>query len=198
MSRLLLTLIGLVLMATAPNAVTAQDVYRVKAGDTLRVEVLEDPSLNQVLLVAPDGRISMPLAGGVRVGGQTIEGVQERIATRLAPNFANSPTVFVALQAERPRIAPGERVARTIDVYIVGEAARPGKLQVEPDTIVLQLFAEMGGFTNFAAQKRIQLRRDGKIYNLNYKEIEAGTSNAGMLELQDGDVLVIPQRRLFE
>ena len=37
--------------------------YQIRAGDTLRIEVLEDSSLNRTVLVAPDGRISMPQAG---------------------------------------------------------------------------------------------------------------------------------------
>jgi polysaccharide biosynthesis/export protein len=87
---------------------------------------------------------------------------------------------------------------------VVGEAAKSGKIGVAPGTTVLQFFAEMGGFSKFAATKRIQLRRtDAKtgeetIYNLNYDAIEAGSSGAGSTTLADGDVIVVPQRKLFE
>ena len=90
-----------------------------------------------------------------------------------------------------------------ISVYVMGEANNPGKLEISPGTNVLQLFAVMGGFTNFAATKRIQLRRvdnnTGKqqIYGLNYKVIEAG-GEGGLTTLREGDTIVIPQRRLFE
>jgi polysaccharide export outer membrane protein len=68
---------------------------------------------------------------------------------------------------------------------------------------VLQLFAEMGGFSKFAATKRIQLRRtlqDGseKTYIFNYDAIEQGTSKAGSTVVHKGDVILVPQRRLFE
>jgi polysaccharide export outer membrane protein len=55
----------------------------------------------------------------------------------------------------------------------------------------------MGGFTKFAAIKRIQLRRGEQIVPLNYQQIEAGSAAARM-KFQDGDVVVVPQRRLFE
>lgn len=198
MSRLMLALMGfaLVLWTGLASPVTAQNAYQLRSGDVVRIEVLEDASLNQVLLIAPDGRVSVPLAGNVRVGGRTLEQAQAALTEALAPNFAQAPTVFVALQAQRPE-RPNQP-PRTIDVFVIGEAARPGRLAVTTDTIVLQLFADMGGFTRFAATKRVQLRRGEQIFTMNYKDIENGTSNAGMMRLQDGDVLMIPQRRLFE
>jgi polysaccharide export outer membrane protein len=56
----------------------------------------------------------------------------------------------------------------------------------------------MGGFSKFAATKRIQLRRGTDLYPLNYKDIEAGKSNAGGTILAEGDVILVPQRKLFE
>ena len=177
--------------------------YNIKPGDTLRIEVLEDPSLNRTVLVAPDGRISVPSAGTLRASGQTVESVQNTLTQRLAGNFAATPNVFVAIeQLAIPReVQPRE--ARTIDVYVVGEANRPGKLEIEPGTTVLQFFAEMGGVTKLAATKRIQLRRIyprtrvETVYTINYAAIEAG-ANAIRTTHMDGDVIVIPQRRLFE
>ncbi|MEP6327167.1 polysaccharide biosynthesis/export family protein [Sulfitobacter pontiacus] len=197
MFRSILTaLIGaLALCATfMAGTATAQD-YLIRSGDTLRIEVLEDPSLNRSVLVAPDGNFTMPLAGGVRAGGQTIASVQRAVAAQLTPNFASAPNVYVAL--ERRRASTGTFVAPTVTVFVVGEAGNPGKMEVEPGTTVLQAFGLMGGFSKFAAIKRIQLHRDGKIHKLNYKAIEQGTES-GATVLADGDVLVVPQRKLFE
>jgi polysaccharide export outer membrane protein len=56
----------------------------------------------------------------------------------------------------------------------------------------------MGGFSPFAATKRVQLRRAGEITTISYNAIENGASNAGAIVLQDGDVIMVPQRKLFE
>lgn len=205
MKALLNLLAGLVVAVVAFVGVAqAQDGYRIKSGDVLRIEVLEDPALGRTALVAPDGRISMPLAGAIRVSGQTVEQVQNTITSRIAPNFASAPNVFVSIERLAERLPVDPANAATVSVYVMGEATRPGRIEVEPGTTVLQLFSQMGGFTKFAATKRIQLRRTDKstkaeqIYGLNYKAIEAGTSQAGNTVLSDGDVIVIPQRRLFE
>ena len=85
----------------------------------------------------------------------------------------------------------------------MGEVNKPGRLDIEPGTTLLQFLAENGGLTKFAATKRIQLRRvDSKtgketLYNFNYKAVQKG-ANAPVIVLREGDVVVVPERRLFE
>ncbi|GIT93290.1 hypothetical protein JANAI61_37480 [Jannaschia sp. AI_61] len=179
--------------------------YRTQPGDLLRVEVLEDESLNRTVLIAPDGRISVPQAGTIRAAGRTVEAIQADLISRLAGNFAAPPNVFVALQQLAPPAPPAPVAAPlppapppTISVFIVGEANQTGEIEVAPGTTVLQMFGVMGGFTKFAASGRVQLRRGDTVYTLSYPAIEAGRSGNGRVVLADGDVLVIPQRRLFE
>jgi polysaccharide export outer membrane protein len=192
---------GLVVVLTMAAPGIAQDGYKIRPGDVLRVEVLEDPGLNRETLVSPDGRISFPLAGGVVAAGRTLEELQADLAAQIASNFATTPNVFISLQRlAEPRAASGggARAAATIEVFVMGEAADPGKLDVKRGTTLLQAFAQMGGFSPFAATKRVQLHRQGQITTLSYDDIERGKSTIGSTVLQDGDVIVVPQRRLFE
>lgn len=197
-------LAALVALPLTVSGSLAQDSYRVKPGDVVRVEVLEDTSLNRDALVLPDGRISLPQAGTVTAAGRNLDEIQADIATRLAPNFAAPPTVFVTLnQLAAPAATASAAAAATIDVFIMGEAAKPGKYQVAPGSTLLQVIAETGGFSKFAATKRVQLHRIDRagaeqVYNFNYDAIERGVAKGGATVLSDGDVIVVPQRRLFE
>lgn len=193
-------------LALASSA-EAQGNYLIRPGDVLRVEVIEDESLNRNLLVLPDGRVSMPLAGTVIAAGRTVSQVQRAITSGLAASFAVQPSVYVGISSLAERIerpAPPEPEPVRHAIFILGEARNPGRVEVEPGTTVLQLFAQIGGFTNFAATKRIQLRRTDPrtraetIHRLNYDAIEAGLSRNGLTTVMDGDVFVVPQRRLFE
>ena len=200
------------LVAAMVAPVAAQDGgYLIRPGDTLKIEVLEDPGLNRSVLVSPDGRINLPLTGTVKVSGKTIEAVQGELSTRLAANFAAPPNVYASIESVAVRAAGGgggggggAGTAATVDVYVIGETAKPGKLLVARGTTVLQFFAEMGGFSKFAATKRIQLRRTDlqtnkeTRYLINYDAIEAGNSKMGATVLRKGDVIVVPQRKLFE
>lgn len=195
-------LLAAALVAATPAL--AQDSYRIGTGDVLRIEVLEDGDLNRTVLVSPDGRITVPLAGSIPAAGRSLDQVQADLAGRLAPNFAAAPNVYVSLDrlAER-RAATGPVTPATIEVYILGEAAKPGVVELEPGTTLLQALAAMGGFSKFAATKRLQLRRIGpdgseQVYLINYRAIEQGQSAAGNTVLAEGDVIIIPQRGLFE
>lgn len=185
---------------------SAQENYRIQPGDILNIEVLEDPQLNRQVLVLPDGRFSFPFAGTVLAGGRTLGQVERAVTTGIAANFAIPPNVFVAVQ-RRPQEADGLRDSDTllepIDIYFMGEVSNPGRRTVAEGTTLLQALAQSGGFTRFAAQKRIQLRRTDPVtgaqslYRINYKALADG-AEAQNIRLQDGDVILAPERRLFE
>jgi polysaccharide biosynthesis/export protein len=194
---------ALFLLPILAFAAAAQD-YRVQPGDTLQIEVLEDATLNRSAIVLPDGQISLPVAGTIRVAGRSIDQIQQELSSRLAPGFAAPPTVFVSLAAlavprePRPPVPPV-----TMPIYVLGAANAPGKVDVLPGTTLLQAIAQAGGLSPFAAKKRIQLRRVDKngneqIYKLDLDAIERGASGGGTTRLVKGDVIVIPQRKLFE
>ena len=196
MKRLLL---ALALLLAAPFAF-AQGTYLVQPGDILSISVLEDTNLNRQVLVRPDGGISMPIAGNIRAAGNTVSGIERTITERLAPGFSVQPTVSVALTQLG---TPLGGTLTTTDIFIVGEAGTPGLLQVEPGTTLLQAIALAGGPTQFAATKRIQLRRAGKgghetIYLFNYDAAERGARIKNNLVVRGGDVILFPERRLFE
>jgi polysaccharide biosynthesis/export protein len=181
----------------APLALAQSADYRIQPGDTLQITVLEDESLNRQLLVAPDGRVSVPLAGSIRVAGQTVDAVEATIADRLASNFAVRPNVFVALTSV-------DAGAGLFNIYVLGEVANPGLREVEAGTTLLQALALAGGPDRFAATKRIQLRRTDartgqeRLYLFNYNAVERGGSIQSMIALREGDVIIVPERRLFE
>lgn len=180
----------------------AQD-YRVRAGDVLQIEVLEDSTLNRTAIVLPDGQISLPLVGSVQAAGRSLAQVQEDLAARLSGSFATPPTVYVTLNALAERLPATPSLPRLIDVYVIGAANAPGRIEVSPGTTFLQAIAQAGGLSPFAAKKRIQLRRtdkagNEKVYRFNYDAIEQGTGRGATTKLADGDVIIVPQRMLFE
>ena len=50
--------------------------YQIQPGDQLAITVLEDDTLNRQVLVLPDGRISVPLAGSITAAGRTVDAVE--------------------------------------------------------------------------------------------------------------------------
>ena len=173
--------------------------YRIQTGDRLMIEVLEDATLNRTVAVLPGGTINFPYAGSLRVAGQSPTAVGNRISQSLAGVLASPPTVFVTAM---PLDAPVTEVEKdVVNIYIMGEASAPGPKAVLPGTTFLQALSQAGGLTPFAATKRIQLRRismPGQVITVNYAAIMRG---AGMNQdpvLAEGDVIIVPERGLFE
>jgi polysaccharide export outer membrane protein len=189
-------LVLLAAMAAAPAAFAQSASYRIQPGDQLAVTVLEDDTLNRQVLVLPDGRISVPLAGSVRASGQTVESVEKTIADRLASNFAVRPSVFVSVTGVTEE-------EETFPIYVMGQVGNAGQLQVEAGTTLLQAVALAGGLDRFAATKRIQLRRvdssgQEKLYLFNFRAVEQGGAISSMITMREGDVVIVPERHLFE
>jgi polysaccharide export outer membrane protein len=195
---------AIITIAFASGALAQSSNYKIRTGDQLSIEVLEDPSLNRALLVLPDGNISFPLAGTLKAAGLTVAQLKSALTSKLAPNFAATPSVFIAVQAVSRNTSSGSS-RRQIEVFLIGEVVKPGMHEVNRGTTVLQFLAQSGGFTKFASKKRIQLRRTDastgqvKVYSIDYRAVERGgdIGNA-MAPLVNGDVIVVPEKRLFE
>jgi polysaccharide export outer membrane protein len=174
------------------TGVTAQD-YVLRAGDTIEVSVRYDPSLNRKVMVAPDGRISFPLAGYIRAAGLTIPGLEKELSNRLRKNFKTDPQVSVTLADV------GEGTGSQI--FITGEVNKPGNYTFNPGTSVMQAIALSGGLSKFAAKSRIQIHRrvagSEQVLLFNYSDFESGKNLGGNIILQPGDVIVVPERGLF-
>ena len=195
--RFLFGLVAALLLATASTAQT----YSLEVGDVLSIEVLEDASLNRNALILPDGNITFPFAGSLRAAGRTVTQVQQNLVQALAPNFASPPTVFVSISQLN---APPTTSANDITVFVIGEVNQPGEKELDRGTTFLQALASTGGFTPFAATKRLQLRRTDPatgqeaIFTFNLRAAGDGASVSGNATLLDGDVILVPERRLFE
>jgi polysaccharide export outer membrane protein len=198
MKHILITFWGLIWLATTSFAQDSN--YQVQPGDTLLIEVLEDTSLNRSVLVTPDGSFAFPFAGSLRVAGLTVNQIRANIVSSIEGNFVTPPNVFVSVASLRP----DEEEDETMNVYFVGEVNTPGLREVALGTTFLQALSEAGGFTNFAATKRLQLRRTNthtgaqSLYKINYHALSLGAGLRKSIFMRPGDVILVPERRLFE
>lgn len=204
-SFLLSTLGMLAALVLTVTSVAAQEGYRVRSGDTLSIEVLQDPSLNRDVLVTPDGRFTFPFAGSIQASGRTIGQISASLAQGIASNFATTPNVFVSVRQLRPRVqGPSTPVSEeTITVYLMGEVGNTGAQDLPPGTTFLQALSTTS-LTNFAAERRIQVRRtdpvtlEETVMTINYRALQRGARMSQNIVLIEGDVILVPQRRLFE
>lgn len=185
----------LVIFALLPAAsalAQTDDGYRLRAGDRIAISVLEDPAMNQTSLIRPDGRISLALVGSLVAAGRTAEELQAAIGKKLRQSFVATPSVTVSLIETEEDDPPA--------VFVLGQVNQPGRVEMDKPLTLLQALAVAGGPAAFAATKRIVLRRDvdgaEQVFTFDYEAIEQG--EGADIRLEEGDVIVVPERRLFD
>lgn len=166
---------------TIPRPPSSQ--FILGASDVLRVSVWKNVELSQTVTIGPDGFISLPLVGDVKVAGSTADQLSKTLASRLSAFLVN-PQVTVSVVEIRSR-----------QVFILGQVGKPGAFPLITPIHVLQLIAEAGGLTNFANRKGIVVLRPDqgtvKKIAVNYNHVIRGDSKQD-IALQPGDTVVVP------
>jgi polysaccharide export outer membrane protein len=186
----------LFLFGLATNALA--QLTPLHAGDSISITVWQDPKLDRKLVIGPDGMISFPLAGHIKAGGMTTIALENALKSRLQKNYSGDLDITVTL-AEENKEAAAESKPR---FYVTGEVSRPGPYLLTQPTNVVQALSQAGGMGIFAAKQRIQIHRKvqgaDSIYTFNYNAYEAGQAPTENINLRAGDIVIVPERGLFE
>lgn len=191
----ILTFLFLLVITSSAQAQT------LKSGDALSITVLQDSKLDRQVVVDPTGQIAFPLAGHIRARGLTPLALENILKSKLQSNYKDENldvTVAVA-SASKPDVPEEDLKPK---VFLTGEIVRPGAYVVRQRTTLMQAISLAGGLGPFAAKSRIQVRRrigkDEIIYAFNYRAYEAGYDLEGNVNLRAGDVVIVPERGIFE
>jgi polysaccharide biosynthesis/export protein len=172
-----------------------------KPGDALQISVWQDPKLDRTVVIGPTGMIGFPLAGQVRAGGLSPRDLEAELARRLQKNYAGRLDVTVSL-APGPNNAIEKEVDKKPRVYVTGEVLRPGPYIIEQKMNVVQALSLAGGVGTFAAPQRIQVHRKirglDSIFVFDFNAYKAGTDTIDNIDLRAGDIIIVPERGLFE
>lgn len=156
----------------------------VSRGDVLFVSVTGAPELTRDAPVDVDGRIRLPLLGGIDVAGLDIDTIQDRIAQALmSRDILRDPVVLVEVSRYRP-------------VYVGGTVKLSGEVPFQPGLTVRQAIIAAGGVAADAEDKAPGL---GEILELLTRQRAAAQSLAALdsqiarlkAELADADALAV-------
>ena len=193
---LVMTLVSSLVGCSVPSkeileeADNSQKDFLLGPEDVLDIVVWKNEDLSQkVVVVRPDGKISMPLIGEVMASGRTANQLASQIAGRLK-EYKENPAVTVSVKE-----------VNSYYVYVLGEVTKPGKYQLKSHATVLQAVAIAGGFTIYAAKNKMQVIRnvqgeDGVMREIRiparYDDLVSGTGAIRNFALKTGDVVVVP------
>jgi polysaccharide export outer membrane protein len=186
-------LTGCVAPAGGPPPDAGMDVtgfaeeYLIGVGDNLRIEVWRNPDLSVSVPVRPDGKISVPLAGDVLVGGKTPTTVSADLTKSLS-TYIRDPFVTVIVTNT------GSSDYRN-RVRVTGAVNSPLSQPYRPGMTVLDMVLEAGGTNEFASMSRTVLyRASGDRIEIRLDRILRRGDMSTNYTLQPGDVITVPER----
>jgi len=184
--------IALVLSAcTAAALAAAPPDYKLAAGDSIKVQVYQNPDLTVEARVSEDGTISYPLVGSVAIGGMSIPQAEKKVATALERGkILKQPQVNILLLQVR-----GNQVS------VLGEVQRPGRFPLETMTVrVSDMLATAGGINPQGNdQVIVSGTRDGKPYRkaIDVPNLFRPDASADDVLLAPGDTIYVTKAPTF-
>jgi polysaccharide export outer membrane protein len=174
--------------------------YVVGPGDEIMIRAWGQIDFEHRAEVDRGGMINIPRVGTLRVAGIKYENLQSFLFSAIGRNFRNFEL----------SVSLGQ--LRSIQVYVVGSARRPGNYTVSSlSTLVNTLFAA-GGPTANGSMRRIQLKRGNTLVTeFDLYDLVLRGDKSKDVQLLPGDVIYIPsvgpqaaiagsvrQQRIFE
>lgn len=157
------------------------DEYVIGPEDVLYIHIWKEEAMTRTVPVRMDGKISLPLLDDIVAEGLTPLQLKAAIITKLKATIEH-PTVSVTVME-----------ANSFKVYVMGEVKTPGAVKLKSETTFLQLLTMVGGFNEWANQKKILvIRKDkgsDKRFYINYKKIISGDQPD--IRVQRGDRIVV-------
>jgi polysaccharide export outer membrane protein len=161
--------------------------YVIGVNDLLEIRVWKNPELSADVTVRPDGVITMPLLGDVRVEGRTPSELRGELKQRLAEFIHDvEPVVTISVTG-----------INSYSFTVGGNVERPGVFTSTKYVTVLEAILLAGGPNKFAKADRIQLHRrgaDGKdrVIPVAYSLLMSGKRPEMNLALMRGDRIFVP------
>ncbi len=148
---------GLELFAGSPSTFAPiSDVpvpadYTVGAGDEIVIQLFGKENTTHRLRVNRAGIINFPSLGPVQVAGMSFSEVRDSLNQRVQEQMIGV----------RSDISLGEM--RTMQVFVMGDAYKPGAYTVSALSTISQAIYYSGGFSESGALRDIQLKRNGQV-----------------------------------
>jgi protein involved in polysaccharide export with SLBB domain len=155
--------------------------YIVGPGDTLDIQLYGNEPSNYELTVERDGRINFPKLGPIMVSGMSFDAARATIEQHVSKQLIGS----------RVSVTMGD--LRSIRVFVLGEAEKPGSYTVSGLSTMTNALFVSGGVKKIGSLRNIQLKRNGRlITTLDLYDLLLHGDTSSDRQLLPGDVIFIP------
>lgn len=155
--------------------------YIVGPGDQLVVQLYGNQNRTLRLTVSRDGRVNFPELGPINVAGQRFQDAKATLEGRVAKQM-------IGVNAS---VTMGD--IRSVSVFVLGEAVRPGTYTVSGLATITSALYAAGGVKPIGSLRDLQLKRQGAIVRrLDLYDLLLRGDTRDDAKLLPGDVIFIP------
>ncbi|HEY6565235.1 MAG TPA: polysaccharide biosynthesis/export family protein [Pirellulaceae bacterium] len=158
--------------------------YVIQPGDQLDVKFRVTRDLNELVIVRPDGMISLQIVGDVPAAGLTAEQLRQELVAAYSKEL-KSPDIAV--------------IVRTFSghtVFVGGEVQSQGRFPLSHQMTILQAVILAGGFKDTADRLHVMVLRQGERQCFNLKgQIHCGQTGND-IPLEPYDVVYVPKSKI--
>jgi len=155
--------------------------YVVGPGDTFNIQLYGNETASYSLTVGRDGRIKFPKLGPISVSGMGFDSARAALEHRVAQQLIGTQV----------SVTMGD--LRSIRVFVLGEAEKPGSYTVSGLSTMTNALFVSGGVKTIGSLRNIELKRNGHLVSvLDLYDLLLHGDTSGDRQLMPGDVIFIP------
>ena len=155
--------------------------YIVGPGDTFNIQLYGNETASYSLTVGRDGQIKFPKLGPISVSGMGFDAARATLEHRVAQQLIGTQV----------SVTMGD--LRSIRVFVLGEAEKPGSYTVSGLSTMTNALFVSGGVKTVGSLRNIQLKRNGQLVSvLDLYDLLLHGDTSGDHQLMPGDVIFIP------
>ncbi|HZU29065.1 MAG TPA: polysaccharide biosynthesis/export family protein [Bryobacteraceae bacterium] len=163
--------------------------YRLQPQDSIEVQYRYTPEYNATVAVQPDGYVSLPFVGDVKVGDLSVDRAAAAIAKKAGERLRDPEVNVLLRDYQKPYFT------------VAGEVEHPGRFDMRGHMTVVEAIAISGGLKESAKHNQIILLRkvDPERAQVRVLDLKKMMSQKGIAEdvaIQPGDMLVVPKNAL--
>ena len=157
------------------------ETYIVGPGDQLHIEYFGTEEVSDEVFISREGTISLPSIGPINVSGLTFLELKKFIQQKVSKNLIGTSASVSLIKL------------RSITVYILGEAYKPGAYTISALSSVSNALFISGGVNENGSLRTIQVKRGGRLISTyDFYDLIVKGSTKTEVTLQDEDVIYIP------
>ena len=180
--------------SVSPGHYVADDKYKLRAGDRVSFQILEDRDLPKSLLIADSGELDVPYIGRIMAAEKSCKQLAAELKGLLEKEYYYRASVVLALDAANKFWGR---------VYVWGQVRNQGPIDVSVSENLTagKAILRAGGFADFANKKRVKVVHAAVAgapakppVELNMIEILEDGKTDKDLALQPDDSIIVPSR----